>query len=295
MSTPVELPALPLASPPALAPTLEVASPPITIGSPVPKPRKKNNGWAKEQEELMADWSDIAACYRWLHDRTEKRYASYNMGFTIPVILLSTLTGTANFGLGSFFGDDVSAQKKATLAIGGASLIAGILTTLNNFLRFAQQSEANRVASISWGKFQRLLAIELAISPDERMDALDFLKLCRNELDRLIEQSPSIPDKIIVDFENRFGRIKNLRKPDICGQIEHTHIYIDKDGKLKHIAAEAALILKNKKRLLREMIEEDLEGKVMKRMEERMAIQERLAATTPKEHEIVKVVYTNDL
>ncbi len=283
MSTPVESP--------TPAPTLESPAPPppITIGSPTPKPKKKNNGWAREQEELMADWSDIAACYRWLHDRTEKRYARYNMGFTIPVILLSTLTGTANFGLGSFFGDDAAAQKKATLAIGGASLIAGILTTLNNFLRFAQQSEANRVASISWGKFQRLLAIELAISPDERMEAQDFLKLCRNELDRLIEQSPSIPDKIIEDFEVRFGRIKNLRKPDICGHIEHTHIYIDKDGKLKHIAAEAALILKNKKRLLREMIEEDLEGKVMKRMEERMAIQERLAASTPKEDEIVNM------
>ncbi len=258
--------------------------------TPIALPKKKNNGWAREQEELMADWSDIAACYRWLHDRTNKRYARYNMGFTMPVIILSTLTGTANFGLGSFFGDDESAQKKATLAIGGASLLAGILATINNYLKFAQESEANRVASIAWGKFQRLLAIELAISPEERIDAQDFLKMCRNELDRLIEQSPCIPDKIIEDFSAKFGRIKNLRKPDICGQIEHTHIYIDKDGKLKHIAAEAALILKGKKRLLSEMIEQDLEGKVLRRMEERLAIQERLQGVTkPKDAAIVNI------
>jgi hypothetical protein len=92
-----------------------------------------------------------------------------------------------------------------------------------------------------------------------------------------------------VSFQAKFGNVKNLRKPDICGQIEHTHIYFDKDGKLKHIAAEAALILKNKKRLLREMIEEDLEGKVMKRMEERLAIQERLAAAAPKDGVFVNV------
>lgn len=225
----------------------------------------------------MADWSDIAACYRWLHSRSEKKYNRYNMGMTIPVIILSTLTGTANFGMGSLFGDDTAGAKNATLAVGGISLIAGLLTTLNNFLRFAQQSESNRVASISWGKFQRLLAIELAISPLDRTIAQDFLKMCRNELDRLIEQSPQVPDSILEEFQKKFGAVKNLRKPDICGDIQHTHIYIDKDGKLKHIAAEAALILKSKKKILREMIEQDLEGSVMRKMEERMAIQARMA------------------
>ena len=238
--------------------------------------RRPNNGWAREQEELMADWADIAACYRWLHSRSEKKYNRYNMGMTIPVIILSTLTGTANFGMGSLFGNDTTNAKNATLAVGGISLIAGLLTTLNNFLRFAQQSESNRVASISWGKFQRLLAIELAIAPNDRIVAQDFLKMCRNELDRLIEQSPQVPDSILEEFQKKFGAVKNLRKPDICGDIQHTHIYIDKDGKLKHIAAEAALMLQSKKKLLREMIEQDLEGSVMRKMEERMAIQTRM-------------------
>jgi hypothetical protein len=43
------------------------------------------------------------------------------------------------------------------------------------------------------------------------------------------------------------------------------------------------------------MIEEDLEGKVIKRMEERMAIQERLAASTPKEDEIVNMENPHDI
>jgi hypothetical protein len=244
---------------------------------PVAPRSRPNNGWAREQEELMADWSDIASCYRWLHSRSEKKYSRYNMGMTIPVIILSTLTGTANFGMGSLFGDDTTGAKNATLAVGGISLIAGLLTTLNNFLRFAQQSESNRVASISWGKFQRLLTIELAIAPIDRTIAQDFLKMCRNELDRLIEQSPQVPDSILEEFQKKFGAVKNLRKPDICGDIQHTHIYIDKDGKLKHIAAEAALILKSKKKILREMVEQDLEGSVMRKMEERMAIQARMA------------------
>ena len=79
--------------------------------------------------------ADKAACYRWMHERTEKIFSRNDRMITIPVIILSTLTGTANFGLTSIFGDNKSAASLATLAIGGVSIIAGIITTLGNFLR----------------------------------------------------------------------------------------------------------------------------------------------------------------
>lgn len=186
--------------------------------------RRPNNGWTREQEELIANWGDIASCYRLLHDKTEKRYYKFNLGMTIPVIMLSTMTGTANFGMGSLFGNDQASQRFANLTIGGVSLIAGLITTLGNFLRFAQNMEAHRVASVAWGKFQRAIAVELALSPNERQDSLDFLKICRAELDRLIEQSPAIPEKTIQDFESKFADTV-IKKPDICNHLERTHIY----------------------------------------------------------------------
>ncbi len=204
-------------------------SPTVAIPAPVPeqkepKKKKKHNGWTSEQEDLMANWSDIASCYRLLHDRTEKRYNKFNMGMTIPVIMLSTMTGTANFGMGSLFGNDTGSQRFANLAIGGVSLIAGLMTTLGNFLRFAQNMESHRVASVAWGKFQRQIAVELALHPDERHDSMDFLKICRNELDRLIEQSPPIPEVIISRFEKQFSGT-SVKKPDICNHLERTSVY----------------------------------------------------------------------
>ena len=127
-----------------------------------PKAKRFMNGWSKEQDALMADWSDIAGCYRWMHDRAEKEYTQKNMLMTIPVIILSTITGTASVGISSIAGGDETIQKYMNFGIGGLSLVAGILTTLNNFLRYAQLSESNRVAAVSWGKFQRLIAVELA-------------------------------------------------------------------------------------------------------------------------------------
>jgi hypothetical protein len=225
-------------------------------GNPI---KKFNNGWTKQQETLMAEWADKAGCYRWLHDRCEKKYNTLNMGITIPVIILSTLTGTANFALDGFISpDNQDAKKYAQAGIGAVSIFAGILTTLGNFLRFAQGSESHRVAGIAWGKFQRQIAVELAIAPKDRIDCMDFLKICRAELDRLIEQSPPIPDDVIAEFKKEFEDKPTVKKPEICDGMEHTTIFDNRESALKHITAEAALTLMHKKRILREEIVPDL-------------------------------------
>ena len=225
-------------------------------GNPI---RKFNNGWTKQQENLMAEWADKAGCYRWLHDRCEKKYSFMNMWITIPVIILSTLTGTANFALDGFIpADDPDMKKYAQAAIGGVSIFAGILTTLGNFLRFAQGSEAHRVAGIAWGKFQRQIAVELAIAPKDRIDCMDFLKICRAELDRLIEQSPPVPDDVIGEFKKEFEDKPNVKKPEICDGMEHTTIFDNRDTILKQVSAEAALVLMHKKKMLREEVIPDL-------------------------------------
>jgi len=231
-------------------------------GNPV---KKFNNGWTKQQETLMAEWSDKAGCYRWLHDRCEKKYSMMNMWITIPVIILSTLTGTANFALDGFIPpEDENAKKYAQAAIGGVSIFAGILTTLGNFLRFAQGSESHRVAGIAWGKFQRQIAVELAIAPKDRIDCMDFLKICRAELDRLIEQSPPVPDDVITEFKKEFEDKPTVKKPEICDGMEHTTVYENRESLLKQITAEATIALYHKKKLLRDEVLPDLNKLISK-------------------------------
>ena len=245
------------------------------------KPPRFNNGWTKQQEELMAEWSDIAASYRWMHDKAEKKTALSNLWITVPVIVLSTLTGSANFMLNSIVGEDPNAQKYAQIGIGSVSIFTGILTTLGNFFRYAQNSEANRVASIAWGKFQRQVAIELALHPKERIDALDFLKICRSDLDRLIEQSPPIPDDIIKLFEKEFENLKDFKKPDIAHGVDHTKVFNSNDSRMKQLAVDAIVFMKQKRKVWHEaMMPEvdkrldkmvtDLSGSVLSAMQDRI-------------------------
>ena len=38
---------------------------------------KLENVWTDECEELLAEWSEKASCYRWLHGRSEKNYRKW--------------------------------------------------------------------------------------------------------------------------------------------------------------------------------------------------------------------------
>ena len=113
---------------------------------------KEENIWTEECEALLAEWSEKASCYRWLHGRCEKSYKSWYYCFSIPVIILSTLTGAANVGMDSF----VPAESKsmASAIVGGVNIFAGIISTLQNFLKVAELMEAHRIAGVSYEGWQ---------------------------------------------------------------------------------------------------------------------------------------------
>ncbi len=238
-------------------------TPTSTDSQEEPHKKKFLNGWTAELEDLMADWADKAACYRWMHERTSRLFGGRDRMITIPVIILSTLTGSASLSLDSFFpaGSDAELKKYVQSGIGGVSILAGIITTVGNFLRYAQGCEAHHLAAVSWGKFNRLICIEMSLHPNERMDNFNFLKMFRVELDRLIEQSPPIPDPIIKEFNSLFSKA-DVKKPEVVGILEHTKVYKDSGARLKRIAAEAALTLHHKKMVLKNMIVEELDHRM---------------------------------
>lgn len=232
--------------------------------------KKFQNGWSEEQEVLLAKWSDYAACYRWLHDRTEKQLSLSNNWITIPVIIFSTVTGSASVGLNGLVGDNPTSQKYGQISIGLVSLLSAIMTTLGNYFRFAQNSEAHRVSAVSWGKFNRMITAELAQKPNDRMDSLDFINFCKQDLDRLIEQSPQIPDNVIKQFEKEFDTISELKKPDICNGLEHTPVFNNSKTRMAMMTAEVAMNLKHKKKVLRDEIVPDLNKMINASVDTRM-------------------------
>ena len=193
----------------------------------------KEQEWKREHEIILVEWADKAMCYRWLHTRSHQAYSKTNAWFTIPVIIMSTLTGTANFAQDRF-SEDI--KPYAQMGIGTVNIFAGILTTIAQFLKIGELNEAHRVSSISWDKFYRNIKVELAKSRDERTNVSHMIKLCKEEFDRLMETSPSINEKIIKLFNETFPTKKStviedinkditrpdIKRPEICDELIST-------------------------------------------------------------------------
>merc|ERR1711916_41901 len=154
---------------------------------------------------------------------------------TIPVIIMSTLTGTANFAQDKFPEEQ---RTMVQVTIGSINILAGILTTIAQFLKISELNESHRVSSISWDKFYRNIKVELAKSREDRINVNHMLKICKEEFDRLMETSPDIDQKIIDLFQKTFystksSAIKDIKnkkyesfemvsKPEICDELIST-------------------------------------------------------------------------
>ena len=198
--------------------------------------------WNDSEVELLKRWGEVSSSYRFLHDRAFRIFQLRNYCFTIPVIVLSTISGTASFSISSF---PVNLQVYVPMVIGGINIFVGIVQTIAQFLRISELAESHRVASTAYGKFSRNIATELSLPPNNRTyNGIDFVQMCRAEMDRLLEQSPIIPMNLLSDFD-RNPTFENITKPDVLKITEIREYKPSKDERVQNIVSGATEQFKN--------------------------------------------------
>lgn len=181
--------------------------------------------WTKYHEKILSEWADKAWCYGWLHGKSNAKYAFLMKLFAIPVIIISTITGTANYAQNRV---PEGYANMYVIMVGTLNILVGIIGTIQQFLKINELNESHRVSSISWNKFHRNIRLELAKKPSERVPVGQMLKSSREEYDRLLETSPNIEIKIINKFKKTFQKKKDynlITKPDICDELPKSQIY----------------------------------------------------------------------
>lgn len=172
--------------------------------------------WKPEHDIILCEWADKAMCYRWLHFRSYQMYNAYNRWYTIPVIIISTLTGTANFATASF------GTPLSSVVIGSFNIVAGIISTIQHFLKISELNESHKLSSLLWDKFYRNIKIELSKNPDDRISSYNMLKIYKDEYNRLMETSPMIENCIVQEFKREFEHTEyysKVIKPEICDHL----------------------------------------------------------------------------
>lgn len=174
---------------------------------------KEKKLWHPQQEKILKSWGEAAACYRYMNNQAFLKYKKASMRYTLPIIIISTVTGTANFAQSTF---PLSLRPMVPLAIGTMNIVTAIMTTIMQFLKINELMEGHRAASIQYGKLSRTIRLELSLPLEERtQNGTEMVEYCRSEYDRLIEQSPPIPYSVIKEFEKEFPDDSSFFKPEI--------------------------------------------------------------------------------
>jgi len=196
-----------------------------TLPTPRPIPSDdKLECWSDEIEELLSEWAEVSMCYSYLHNYSTRKYKHKYHHLQIPIIVLSTLTGTANFATDSYVPKDY--QHGFSAGVGTLNIACGILGTLLAFLKYAELYEGHRISALAWSKLSRTIEIELSLQDCKRKPCRDFLKICRSEYDNLLESSPNIDLDIIGMFNKKFdGKYLEVRRPVICNGLKEIKAY----------------------------------------------------------------------
>jgi hypothetical protein len=179
-----------------------------------------NITWTKRLERLLADEGEKALCMNWMHVQAEAMYSRRSASISIPVIVLSTLAGTASIGSSSLFGD----SPFSSVGIGAVSIIVGILNTLGSYFAWAKRAEGHRISSQMFSKLNKFIMIELALPRKERVQPGEFVKFVKQEGDRLAETAPAIPAEIVRSFRSRFKK-STISKPNIANGMDPIEIF----------------------------------------------------------------------
>ena len=172
--------------------------------------------YSSSELELLNSWREKAAGWRWLHYESMSFYKSINSKFVYASIFLSTLASAGGFSTAGQTRNDRSVignlQVYMGYIIGVTNVIIGLLNSFQRFGKAAEKTELHSSAATQYAMINRQLETELSLSQEHMKQ--DLITTVRQDMDKLLSQSPMIPMIIILKFNQNFPELQN--KPDVC-------------------------------------------------------------------------------
>lgn len=172
--------------------------------------------YTESEKDLLISWKEKAGGWRWLHYHSMHHYKTINSRFVYSSIVLSTLAGAGGFSTAGTVDNQKTIMGKVQFymgyVIGATNVIIGLINSFQRFGKAAEKTELHASAAMQYAMLYRLIETELNLSEHHQRDEL--VMTVRQEMDRLLSQSPSIPQKIVDEFNLTFPNATH--KPDVC-------------------------------------------------------------------------------
>ena len=180
--------------------------------------------WSEHIEKILASWCDHAKCFIWMHsrahDQVDKQLRIYYWTFHS----LSTIAGLSNI----IAGDASIGSFKITWFFGALTVLLTSLSLLQEKLGLNERVQNHRKLALQSLIIKMKLEEILSIPRTMRGDCKTFVRYIKTDINQsMIEKHAAIPLNIRNECLKQFSTIPNFDIPDVCGQVEHTIIYVE--------------------------------------------------------------------
>jgi hypothetical protein len=184
--------------------------------------------WNHALEQLLCDEAEKCAGLAWLHGKSELYFSKQHNRLQIPMIILSTIVGAASVGSGSLF---PGASGVASVSLGAISILVSILGLLNTHYAFGKRAEGHKLGSVQYAQIHRMIHIEMSLPRPQRMSPKGVLRYIKDDLKRLMETLPRVPENIIEDYKVSILKTAspNVSHPDITNGIHKVEAFVTPD------------------------------------------------------------------
>jgi hypothetical protein len=180
--------------------------------------------WTKQHEELLVCWAEKSSGYAWMHSRSINYYKKRNLYISVPASIFGYFAGAV-----TLLSNETFENIYTKAFIGMCGIFSGILSNFQQMFTFKELSEQHKISSLRFLSFFRDISSELSMHPKNRNNPVDYITLKRIELDKMLEQSPTVPQKIINEFNNKTKNIvKSFHKPEITNILQTIIPYSEK-------------------------------------------------------------------
>ena len=155
--------------------------------------------WTPAVEELLKNWHARVYAAQTAYYEVAERFRRRNYQMGIPVVIVSSLGGTAVF---SDFGNKWSIGK---WLVGSVSILAAVLASLQTFLKFGENATLHGAAADWFAAIRRDIEEILALPPEARGKPKACLDSIRAEMNKAGQKSPELSEHLWRRISRRYG------------------------------------------------------------------------------------------
>ena len=178
--------------------------------------------WNENIDKLLSEKCDEAKCFEWMHGESYSRYSKRAMGMTIATNTIIAISGIANIVVGKI--SDASVDPSTIF--GCISIVISLVNMLQDKFDWLTMANTFKQSANHWGIIVRKIQEQLVIPYSGRQDCRAFLKYIKQDINLISSSNALIPHDIRELCAAKFSPIPQFNVPDICGQVEHTSVFV---------------------------------------------------------------------